>query len=100
MIDLEPKYLQEVLRILDQHVPGVEVRAFGSRVTGRARKYSDLDLALVANDKLDWRRVESLKDAFSQSDLPFIVDVLDFKAISESFRNVVDTRYEILRELN
>ena len=97
MIDLDPKYLKEILRILDRCVPGVEVRVFGSRVTGRARKYSDLDLALVADDKLDWRRVEALKDAFAESDLPFIVDILDLNAVSEGFRNVVAADYEIIR---
>jgi hypothetical protein len=98
MIDLDPKYLKEILRILDRYVPDVEVRAFGSRVTGKARKYSDLDLALASDDKLDWRRVEALKDAFSESDLPFIVDILDLNAVSEGFRNVVEADYEIIRK--
>lgn len=86
MIDLEEKYLQEVLRILETHVPDCEVRAFGSRVTGTAEKFSDLDLALISSENLDWRKIERLKGAFSASDLPISVDVVDWNATSEEFR--------------
>jgi predicted nucleotidyltransferase len=65
MIDLEEKYLLEIKRILAEHVPDCEVRAFGSRVNDKAKKFSDLDLALVGSEKIDWRKIESLKYAFS-----------------------------------
>lgn len=87
MIDLEERHLQEILRILEAHVPDCEVRAFGSRVTGRAEKFSDMDLLLVGQEKLDWRRIERLKDALSASNLPIRVDVLDWNATPEEFRN-------------
>ena len=51
MIDLSPQHLQTVRAILGQHVPNCEVRAFGSRVSGAAKSYSDLDLAVVAGSK-------------------------------------------------
>lgn len=96
MIDLEPAYLDEVRRILDACVPGVEVWAFGSRVTGRAEKFSDLDLALAAPDAVDPRLVESLKDAFSESDLPILVDVVDVHSVSPAFRRVIEGKYEVI----
>lgn len=99
MIDLAPEHLEEVRRILAEHAPGIEVRAYGSRVRGTARAHSDLDLALLGEEKLDWRRIEALKDAFSESDLPFQVDVLDWNAISDSFRAVILERgYVLLQE--
>lgn len=98
MIDLPPEYLLEVRRILAEVVPECEVRAFGSRVSGRAQTYSDLDLAIVGRGSIDAARLEALKDAFSDSGLPFIVDVLDWNAISESFRKVISGRYEVLQE--
>ena len=96
MIDLAPEHLKEVRRILSEHAPGIEVRAFGSRVRGAARAHSDLDLALLGEEKLDWRHIEALKDAFSESALPFQVDVLDWNAISESFRAVILERGFVL----
>lgn len=98
MIDLAPEHLETVRRILAEHVPGCEVRAFGSRTDGTAREYSDLDLALVGDGKLDWGALEALKDALSASDLPIAIDVVDWHAISPEFRAVIERGYEVLRE--
>lgn len=99
MIDLSGEHLEEVRRILREHVPGVEVRAFGSRVQGQAREYSDLDLALVGDATFEWRQIEVIKDAFSESGLPFMVDVLDWHAISASFRAAIAKRgFEVIQD--
>lgn len=47
MIDLTPEYQTIIRNILRQYLPGFEVWAFGSRVTGRAKHYSDLDLVVI-----------------------------------------------------
>ncbi len=52
MIDIAKKDLDLVVSILRKYVPQCEVWAFGSRVTSRARSYSDLDLAIVSHEKL------------------------------------------------
>ena len=98
MIDIEEKYLAEIQRILAEKVPDCEVRAFGSRLEGKAKKFSDLDLALVSSEKLNWRRIESLKDAFSSSDIPIIVDVIDWHAISDEYKEIIENNYEIIQE--
>ena len=98
MIDVEEKYLAEIRRILGEHVSDCEVRAFGSRIEGKARDFSDLDLVLVGSEKLSWRRIELLKDAFASSDIPMTVDVIDWHAISDEFRAVIKNNYEIIQE--
>lgn len=100
MIDIEEQYLDEIRRILAEHVPDCEVRAFGSRIEGTSREFSDLDLVLVGSEKLDWRKIESLKDAFSASDIPIIVDVVDFNAISDRFRKITEKNYKIIQKRN
>ena len=97
-VDLNPNHLGKVKAILAEHVPECEVRAFGSRATWTAKDYSDLDLAVVGEGPLDWRTLDRLKEAFEESDLPMRVDVLDWHAISDSFRKVVERDYVILRE--
>lgn len=96
MIDISPEHLETIKGILREHAPDCEVRAFGSRVTGKAKKHSDLDLCIVCAEKLSLRKMGVLAEAFEESTLPFRVDVIDWNAISESFRAVVDTRYEVL----
>ena len=98
MIDLRPDHLHTVERILAEHVPGCEVRAFGSRAAWTAKDYSDLDLAVVGEGPLDWRTLGRLKEAFEESDLPMRVDVLDWHAISESFREVIERDYVLVRK--
>ena len=61
MIDLRPDHLDTVERILAEHVPECEVRAFGSRAAWTAKDYSDLDLAVVGAGSLDWRTLGRLR---------------------------------------
>jgi uncharacterized protein len=98
MIDLSPDHLAEVRRILVQDIPLCKVLAFGSRVTGRARPNSDLDLLVLGSEALDWRRIERIKDAFSESDLPFLVDVLDGHDLSPEIRQAIAAGSEVLQE--
>lgn len=97
MIDLKPEYLEEVKRILIEHAADCEVVAFGSRVNGQAIKHSDLDLVLVGKEKLDWQVVEKIKDAFADSNLPFMVDIIDWAATKENFRRIIREEYVVVQ---
>lgn len=55
----------------------VKAWVFGSRATGRARPYSDLDILISSPAPLDWRARADLQDAFEASNLPFRVDVVE-----------------------
>ena len=97
MIDLQPHHLEIIRNILAEYVPEAEVRVFGSRITGKARPFSDMDLAVVIKAKLDWKILAEMKEAFEESDLPFRVDVLDWHTIDDNFRKVILGKYEILK---
>ncbi len=97
MIDMTEVQLDEVREILSNHVPECEVRAFGSRVTGRAKPWSDLDLALIGNEALGFRRLGLLKEAFQESTLPFRVDVLDWHETSPSFQAIINQQYAVIQ---
>jgi len=96
MIAIQEKHLEMLKHILNSHIPNCEVRAFGSRVNGTNRKFSDLDLAIVGNGKLDNRSLWKLKNSLMESRLPFRVDILDYNAVSESFRTIIDSQYEVI----
>ena len=97
MIEINPAQLEEVKQILERHVPGSEVRAFGSRVTGRVKPWSDLDLAVVGARPMGWENVELLKEAFQESTLPFRVDVLDWHETSPSFQAIIAQQYSVIQ---
>jgi predicted nucleotidyltransferase len=97
MIDLPPQHLEAIRAILRRHVPECEVRAFGSRVSGPAKNYSDLDLAVVAPGKLNADTLRHVKEAFEESALPFRVDVLDWHETSPDFQKVIEKAYEVIQ---
>ena len=97
MIDLNPKHFETVQHILAKHVPGYEVRAFGSRVKWTAKDYSDLDLAVVGNKPLSFKQKGQLAEAFEESNLPIRVDVLDWHRISEEFKKIITEEYEVIQ---
>jgi predicted nucleotidyltransferase len=96
MLDLTAEQLAEVHRILRQHVPDRPVRAFGSRVRGNTKPFSDLDLAVMGEIPLEFRQLSALKDAFAESNLPFRVDVIDWADASESFRGIIEESYAVI----
>ena len=98
MIDVSQEQLGIILHILNKCVPDCEVRAFGSRFKRTAGDYSDLDLAIVGGQKLDWKLIGEITDEFEESDLPFRVDVLDWNAISPEFRKVIQQGYEVIKK--
>ena len=90
MLDLAPQHLKIVLDILRNHVPDRAVWAFGSRVKGTARRYSDLDLAIISGMPLSFLLLGAMQEAFSDSDLPFRVDLLDWALAAPNFRRIVE----------
>jgi len=97
MIDLDDHHLKQVKHIIARLAPECEARVFGSRVNGKAKPYSDLDLVLIAKQKMDWRRLEDIKQAFSGSDLPFMVDVIEWHDLSDDFKRLIQARYEVIQ---
>ncbi len=98
MIKLSPPHLATVKDILKQHVPECEVRAFGSRVKGPIKPYSDLDLLLISPKKIPRTVMIPLKEAFAESNLPFRVDLLDEHTVSDSFKNIIQKKYLVLQK--
>ncbi len=96
MIDLAPADLATVQRLLAQHVPTAEVRAFGSRVCGGAKPYSDLDLAVVGKARLSIAELGALREAFEESSLPMRVDVVDWCALTPEFRREIERGFTVV----
>lgn len=76
--------------LLQKHVPQYEVWAFGSRAKWTAKPHSDLDLCIVSDKPLSFSVLGALAEDFSDSDLPWKVDVVDWATTSESFRKIIE----------
>ncbi|WP_261039398.1 nucleotidyltransferase domain-containing protein, partial [Streptococcus mitis] len=76
-IVLTQKELHIVQCLLRAYLPeNSKVWAFGSRINGKAKPSSDLDLAIDANERLPLGPIGSLGDSFDVAPLPFNVDLV------------------------
>lgn len=96
-IDIQPAQWEIVKEVLKRHAPYHEVWAFGSRARNCAKPYSDLDLAIVGDTPLPPSLRAALADDFSESDLPWKVDVVDWASTSEKFRQIIDRDKVVLQ---
>ncbi len=83
--------------ILQKYLPRQSVWAFGSRVRNTHKPFSDLDIVVVNDEPLSIATMAELSVAFSESDLPWKVDVVDWVSISEGSRNSILADKELLQ---
>lgn len=94
-LDVEPRHWEIVQNILKQHLPGLEVWAFGSRTKGTAKPHSDLDLAVITRQPMSLHAQAALAEAFSESNLPWRVDVVDWTTSQEVFQHLI-TQHKVV----
>lgn len=94
LIDVEPHHLEMVQSVLSRHVPYKVVWAYGSRVKWTATERSDLDIVVFSASD---RELGNLKDAFDESEIPFIVQVLNWESIPDDFKENIKQKYYIMQ---
>lgn len=86
----QDRYLAEITQIIQNAMRGTECRVylFGSRATGWHRVASDFDIAVEATG--DVRPSLALaRDMLEESNIPFVVDLVDLSTASERLRQRV-----------
>jgi len=86
--------IEEARRITRSVLSGKRIRTwfFGSRATGRPRRFSDIDLALDAGAApVDRALLAHLTAAFEESHIPFRVDIVDMASVSPAVRASIET---------
>ena len=63
-------------------------KVFAFRARNEARQFSDLDL-FIAGKKLSFLQLTQLKDAFSEFDLPYFVDILQEQNVSQDMFELI-----------
>ncbi|MCE5315947.1 MAG: nucleotidyltransferase domain-containing protein [Parachlamydia sp.] len=61
--------------------------AFGSRVKGHPKRFSDLDICFF--DDIPWNVRSHIDEDFEESDLPYKVDVIDWNTCDKNFQNLI-----------
>ena len=98
-LHLPRRYRQQLDALLRQHVPGVEVWAYGSRVTGESHEGSDLDLVLRTStlEPLGGEYLD-LIEALEQSNIPILIQAYDWARLPASFHQEIERDYVVFIE--
>jgi ribosomal protein S18 acetylase RimI-like enzyme/predicted nucleotidyltransferase len=90
---IEKKHLQIVNKILEKY--DYSFFAFGSRVNGKNKKFSDLDIFYF--EEISNIDLSNLEEAFEESDLPFKIDIINFKKCDQEFQAIMMQNYVCLK---
>ena len=98
-LDIRPAHLVLLRELLRQHLPHTEVWAYGSRVNGDGHEASDLDLVVRQPHDLKHETAElgEMLEAFSESNLPIRVDMVDWARIPASFHEEIEFAYVVVQ---
>ena len=97
-LDLLLRHRDQLEALLREHVPGVEVWAYGSRVNGRSHEGSDLDLVLrSAMLEPLGEGFFDLLEAIEKSNIPILVQAHDWARLPESFHREIEQGYVIVQ---
>ena len=85
-------------QLFRDHMHGIEVWAYGSRVSGRSHDGSDLDLVLRGPGlkKIAPDRLMDFEEAVRDSNIPFLVEARDWARLPERFRREIEREYVVV----
>lgn len=75
-----------------------KVYLFGSQATGKARLYSDIDIAVLPLQPLPVHTLSEIREHLEESDIVRNVDVLDLTKTDDAFRRRVEKEGVLWRE--
>lgn len=86
----EEKYLSIAKEIILKQVPKDDfaVFLFGSRASGKSNRTSDIDVGIYGETTFPQLIKINIEDELEGSNIPYYVDVIDFKAVSEEFKKI------------
>ena len=97
-LDVQPRHLEQLERLLRERLPGVEAWAYGSRVNGKGHEGSDLDLALRGPGlrPIPFDALSGLREALSDSTIPFLVEARDWARMPERFHDEIERSHVVV----
>lgn len=76
--------------ILSAHLPHTAPQALGSRTTGQAKTFCDLDLAVLDDLRFSDRELATARYALEESALPIRGDLVRWSQLPQTLRSVIE----------
>ena len=97
-VHLPARHRHVLEALLREHLPDVEVWAYGSRVSGLGHDGSDLDLVLRGPklEEIPVDRLTDFEEAVRESTIPFIVEARDWARLPDRFHRQIEREYVVV----
>lgn len=97
MINIESAHLDCIKTILKRNLPDQTVWLYGSRIKSSVKPFSDVDLCIKNEQSLSTQKLFQLREDFSDSNLPFRVDVCEWATTKPEFQRVIEEDYVVIQ---
>ena len=97
-VNLSATHRRVLEALVREHLPDVEVWAYGSRVSGLAHDGSDLDLVLRGPglEDIPADQLLEFEEAVRESTIPFLVEARDWARLPQRFHRVIEREYVVV----
>ena len=97
-LHLSARHRRVLEALFREHLPDVEVWAYGSRVNGLGHDGSDLDLVLRGPglEEVPLDRLMDFEEAVRESTIPCLVEARDWARLPERFHREIEREYVVL----
>lgn len=82
-------YKHKLLPVLQKHFSGATVYLFGSRAKGKARSGSDIDIAVDAGSKLEFKVFSLARNEIEDLNIPVNIDLVDFHRVPQGMQEEI-----------
>jgi predicted nucleotidyltransferase len=91
-LQISSQDLENIKSIIKSLYPNAVVWAYGSRIKEKAHEGSDLDLVIV-DFGTQKGNINLIRAAFSESDIPILIDIRYLKDLPQSFQEEITKLY-------
>jgi len=86
---MEKYYIDTIREIIVKELDeeDVSIALFGSFAAGTNTEVSDIDVAVIPKGKFKRWKLSLLREKLEELAIPYVVDLVDFSMVSESFKN-------------
>jgi predicted nucleotidyltransferase len=95
VVDIRPHDQEILYSLLSRYLPDTTVWAYGSRATGNALPWSDLDLVIFTKANQEYQ-LSLLKEALEESNLPFRIDLREWDWLPDDFKANIEASHAVL----
>lgn len=90
-IDVKTK--EKIINIINALLPEISIYLFGSRARGTQLQWSDIDIAVEAQQSITSFAIGELVSMFEASNIPYKIQIVDFNSVSHAMQeNILNER--------